>query len=108
MVRVLRSDAADFAAQFEDFLADRDAVAADVRGVVTDIITRVRREGDAAVAALTAQFDKLTLTEGALAFTAEQRAEIRSRCPAPVREALRLAATRIHAFHETQKPQDTG
>lgn len=107
MVRVLRSDSADFPAQFADFLADRDAVAGDVRGAVSDIIARVRTEGDAAVVALTSQFDKVALTAGALALTQEQRDSIRAKCPAEVREALRLAASRIHAFHETQKPQDT-
>src|SRR5690606_31371467 len=68
---------------------------------------RVREEGDAAVVELTEKFDRVKLTAGALALTAEQREEIRGKCPPKVREALRLAASRIHAFHETQKPQDT-
>lgn len=107
MVRVLHSDAADFAAQFKAFLADRDEVAGNVRETVEGIIHSVRQEGDAAVARYTLQFDKVSLQPGAMALSRRQIDDVRAKCPAPVREALRVAATRIRAFHETQLPKDT-
>lgn len=107
MVRLLHRNATDFDAQFAKFLADREAVSGDVRGAVEAIVARVRKEGDAAVVSLTQQFDKVTLQQGALVMPRDKIEAIRKTCAPDVREALQLAAERIRAFHETQKPQDT-
>lgn len=107
MARLLLSSSADFTLQFNAFLADRDEVAGNVRDAVEDIIALVRREGDAAVVALTEQFDAVTLTPGSLRLTRERIDAIRAECPQEVRDALKVAAARIRSFHETQKPEDT-
>lgn len=107
MARILRKNSPEFTAQFADFLADRDAVSGNVRGAVEAIVARVRAEGDAAVVAYTQEFDNVSLKAGALALTREQINDIRAKCPADVRQALRDAATRIRSFHETQCPKDT-
>ncbi|HVY64689.1 MAG TPA: histidinol dehydrogenase [Gammaproteobacteria bacterium] len=70
---------------------------------VTEIVARVRREGDAALRALTAQHDRVTLDSlevGPAEFAAaEQRLDERQRA------AIRSAAANIEAFHRPQVPQ---
>jgi histidinol dehydrogenase len=66
----------------------------------------VRARGDAALVDLTARFDRLDLTPATLAFTeAETRAHIASVAPED-RAALDLAADRIRAYHDRQRPED--
>ncbi len=73
---------------------------------VAAIIADVRARGDAAVLDLTARFDRLALTAGPLAFTAaEIDAAIATVSPED-RAALELAADRIRAYHERQRPED--
>src|SRR5512138_4015788 len=67
---------------------------------VAEIIARVRREGDAALRALTAQYDRVTpdaLEVGPAEFdAAEKRLDDRQRA------AIRSAAANIEAFHKPQ------
>ena len=69
---------------------------------VAEIIARVRREGDAALRALTAQYDRVTLDAlevGPAEFdAAEKRLDDRQRA------AIRSAAANIEAFHKPQLP----
>ncbi|MDP3197746.1 histidinol dehydrogenase [Tabrizicola sp.] len=96
----------DFDAAFQALLGQKREEAEDVDLAVAQIIADVRARGDAAVIDLTARFDRLTLTPRTLAFTpAEIAAEI-AKVGREDRAALELAATRIRAYHERQKPQD--
>src|SRR5208282_5042773 len=71
-----------------------------------EIIDAVRAEGLAAVLRLTAQFDKVQLTEATIRVSeAEIEAGVAA-CPEDVREAIAFAATRIRAYHERQRPAD--
>lgn len=106
MTRKLLSTASHFEQDFNTLLAEREAVAGDVRERVRDIITRVRQEGDAAVRDYTQQFDGVTLSP-AIAFSKAEIAGHANRCAPDVRKALEQAAQRIFDFHHTQKPQDT-
>lgn len=106
MAKLLHSTAPEFAAEFLQFLADRDDTVGDVRDVVRDIVARVREEGDVALAEYTQQFDGVTLKPN-VALSAAEIAEHAAQCDPEVRAALELAAERIRNFHETQKPQDT-
>ncbi len=73
---------------------------------VAAIIADVRARGDAAVIELTARFDRLALTPETLAFSAaEIDAEIAKVSPED-RAALELAADRIRAYHDRQRPED--
>jgi histidinol dehydrogenase len=95
-----------FEAAFARLLAARHAVAADVAAGVAAILAEVRQGGDAALVALTGRFDRLALTPGTLAFS---EAEIDAACAAvdpDLRAALDLAAARIRAYHERQRPAD--
>ncbi|WP_137110990.1 histidinol dehydrogenase [Rhodobacter sp. SY28-1] len=95
-----------FEAAFQTLLGQKREEAEDVDQAVASIIADVRTRGDQAVIDLTARFDRLSLTPDTLAFSqAEIHAEIAKVSPED-RAALDLAATRIRAYHERQKPQD--
>jgi histidinol dehydrogenase len=106
MAKLLHSADAGFADAFARFLADREETVGDVRDVVSDIIARVRAEGDVAVKDYTQRFDGVALQEG-IALSKVDIAAHAAKCAPEVRAALELAAARIRSFHETQKPQDT-
>jgi histidinol dehydrogenase len=106
MPMFLDASDASFAADFDALLGMKREEAPDVDRDVAAIIADVRARGDAAVIDLTARFDRLTLTPETLAFSA---AEIDAACaavPVQTRDALALAADRIHAYHARQLPQD--
>lgn len=95
-----------FEAAFQTLLGQKREEAEDVDQAVAGIIADVRTRGDQAVIDLTARFDRLSLTPETLAFPqAEIDAEIAKVSPED-RAALDLAAARIRAYHERQKPQD--
>ena len=58
----LNTTQSDFIPAFKRFLALREAGEQQVGAVVTDIIKRVRNEGDKALLALTTQFDQVDVT----------------------------------------------
>jgi histidinol dehydrogenase len=95
-----------FEAAFTALLGQKREEAEDVDAAVAAIIADVRRHGDAAVLDLTERFDRLTLTPQTLAFSgAEMEAEI-AKVGTADRAALELAADRIRAYHERQRPED--
>lgn len=106
MLTRLKATAPDFDAKLHAALAAREQVEASVAPVVADIIADVRTRGDAALIDYTSRFDKLDLTASTLAFTEEDVARAHYDCPKPVMEALQLAADRLRAFHEKQRPAD--
>ncbi len=106
MVSRLDSRDPGFAADFDTLLNSKREVSEEVGGVVTGILADVKARGDAAVIDYTERFDKLPLTPGMLAFTADEIAAAEARIPADVREALHIAHDRIRAHHEKQKPLD--
>jgi len=97
---------ADFAAGFAALLAMKREEAEDVDAAVAAIIADVRARGDRAVIELTARFDRLELTPGTMAFSADEIAAQVALVPAAERAALELAAARIRAYHERQRPAD--
>jgi histidinol dehydrogenase len=95
-----------FEAGFAALLGMKREEAEDVDRDVAAIIAEVRARGDAALVELTERFDRLVLAPERLAFS---RAEIAAECArvgAEDRAALELAAARIRAYHERQRPQD--
>ena len=96
----------DFEHRFQTLLGMKREEADDVDQTVATIIADVRARGDAAVIDLTARFDRLTLTPETLAFSADQ---INAECAKVSRDdraALELAASRIHAYHARQMPEN--
>ena len=102
----LDSRDAGFEAAFRDVLNAKREDAVDVDDTVAAIISDVRTRGDAAVIDLTLKFDKLALTPDTLAFSSDEIDAECARVPAPERAALELAAARIRAYHDRQRPDD--
>ena len=102
----LDSRDAGFETAFRDVLNAKREDAVDVDDTVAAIISDVRTRGDAAVIDLTLKFDKLALTPDTLAFSSDEIDAECARVPAPERAALELAAARIRAYHDRQRPQD--
>ena len=102
----LRLSAADsgFEKAFAEYAAQGRETAADVRGVVADIIADVRARGDAAVVEYTQKFDRLDVS-GGLRIDPDLIAASREACDAAQIAALEFAAARIRAFHERQLPE---
>jgi histidinol dehydrogenase len=97
---------AGFEAAFRALIGQKREAAEHVDQAVAAIIADVRARGDRALIDLTARFDRLTLTPDRLAFTPDEiEAEIARVAPAD-RAALDLAADRIRAYHDRQRPQD--
>lgn len=95
-----------FEPAFRALLAAKREEAPDVDAAVAAIIAEVRDRGDAAVIELTRRFDRLALTPDRLAFTREEIAAQVARVAPEDRAALELAAERIRAYHERQRPED--
>lgn len=73
------------------------------RQAVAAIIGRVRRDGDAALLALTAQFDGCTLPS--LAVGEDEFAAAKAALPEALKQAIAEAKARIEAFHRAGAPQ---
>lgn len=104
----MRLDSRDpgFAAAFEALVAARREPASDVAAGVTAILADVRTRGDAALAELTQKFDRIDLDAlGWAVSKAECKAALEGLEP-DLRAALELAAERVRAYHEKQKPAD--
>jgi histidinol dehydrogenase len=104
MVLRLSTSQPDFEAQFSGLLDMKREQAEDVARDVADILKAVREQGDVAVRAYTAKFDRHE--PAALSFSAQEIDAAYQACPASVREALEFAAARIRAYHSRQKPAD--
>jgi len=97
---------ADFARQFDAFLAARREEEADVSQTVAEIIADVRARGDAALADLTKRFDEIDLTSaGVRVSDADIETAVAEVAPETM-DALKLARDRIEAFHRRQLPGD--
>ncbi len=104
----LRLDASDpgFPAAFAALVDARREADEDVAHAVRGIIARVRQEGDAALADLTARFDRFDLSAEGWSIDADACARAYESIDPALRDALTLAAARIAIYHEKQKPQD--
>ncbi|MFS4437708.1 histidinol dehydrogenase [Paracoccaceae bacterium GXU_MW_L88] len=100
----LDASAPDFEAEFTALLSAKREASVDVDEAVAAIIAQVRAEGDAALHALTAKFDRFT--PEALAFSEDEVETIIADVAPGDRAALELAAGRIRAYHEKQRPED--
>jgi len=96
-----------FPAAFTALVNARREADEDVSRDVTAILKRVRDEGDAALADYTQRFDRHDLNVSGWAVTAAERKAAMEGLPNDLRDALELAAARIAAYHDKQKPQDS-
>jgi histidinol dehydrogenase len=102
----LDSKDADFPARFHAFLGVKREAAQDVEATVRGIIGEVRAGGDAALAKLTAKFDRVDLGKIGLKVTAAELDAAAAQCKPEALNALDLARARIEAYHRRQMPKD--
>ncbi|OWK29677.1 histidinol dehydrogenase [Sphingomonas mucosissima] len=106
MIRLSTADAS-FARDFAALVDARRESDADVTRDVSNILRSVRDEGDAALKAFTQKLDGHDLDESGWHVPLADCAAAFDALDRFLREALELAATRIRAYHEKQRPADT-
>ena len=106
---MIRLDAAapGFAEAFAALVDARRESSADVTRDVAAIIADVRARGAAAVAELTQRLDRHDLAETGWAIDQAECAAAYDALEPGLRAALDLAAARIRAYHEKQRPADS-
>lgn len=87
-------------------LARADGPAPEVVARVAAIVERVRREGDAALVALTRELDGVDLAPGDLRVAPARLEALAAGVDPAVRAALELAAANVRRFHEHQRERD--
>lgn len=103
-IRRLSYNQADFSKQMNDLLSWESVSDDTVNGRVLEIISEVRKRGDAAVVEYTQKFDRVSaksMTE--LTFDKERIQQSLARINPEQRKALELAAERVRLYHEHQK-----
>lgn len=106
MIRLHKSQP-DFEAAFASLVNARREADVDVSRDVAAIIADVRARGDAAVAEFTAKFDGHDLAQTGWRIDAATCRAALAALPEQLRTALQLAADRISAYHQRQRPQDS-
>ncbi len=96
----------DFEAVFAAFLAAKREASPDVDAAVREIVDQVRRDGDAALIALTERFDRLDLTKAGIRVSEAEIAAALAACDKETLDALQLARARIESHHRRQLPHD--
>ncbi|MBM95732.1 MAG: histidinol dehydrogenase [Oceanospirillaceae bacterium] len=103
-IRRLASSQSDFADQMDQLLAWEAVSDASVQGTVTEIVNRVRTEGDSAVIEYTNRFDRMSVESMAeLELNQAQLQEALDGLDEDTRSALLAASERVRAYHDRQK-----
>lgn len=103
-IRRFSSSQADFTDQMDRLLAWEAVSDASVQGAVTEIVNRVRTEGDAAVIEYTNRFDRMSAESMAeLELNQAQLQEALDGLDETTRSALLAAAERVRLYHDRQK-----
>ena len=97
----------DFEAAFSALVDARREADADVASDVTAILAHVRAQGDAALIDLTQRFDGFDLDAEGWSISCDECAAAYGNIAPDLRAALDLAADRIRAYHERQRPADS-
>lgn len=102
----LSASQADFDSALGRLLAWDDSVDHQVNESVRHILSEVKARGDAALLEFTARFDQLEVASMAeLEVPAERLNQALNSIPEDQREALRVAADRIHDYHMRQRQE---
>ncbi|MCW9025223.1 MAG: histidinol dehydrogenase [Gammaproteobacteria bacterium] len=103
-IKQLNSKDSDFWNQLEGLLAWESVADDSVQNTVKEILTNVRRRGDAAVVEYTNRFDRMQV-EGmaALELDMARLQQALNNIPTEQREALETAASRLRSYHDHQK-----
>ncbi|EAU53900.1 histidinol dehydrogenase [Mariprofundus ferrooxydans] len=108
MANITRLDSADtdFAAKLEALLARETDTGDDVQHLVADILSNVKKRGNAALCEYTERFDGWACTPESMEISRERMQAAWEAVSDLDRESLALAVERIRAYHERQLQQD--
>lgn len=106
MPQRLDASSPDFAAEFAEFLTAKRDTESTADRAAADIVAAVQAEGDAALFAYTERFDRFPIGPATIRIHPQEMAAAFAATPQVQRDALELAAARIRAFHEAQRPAD--
>jgi histidinol dehydrogenase len=95
-----------FEEAFAAFLATKREVSEDVDAAVREIIAEVRRNGDAALIALTQKFDRVDLAAAGIRVSEAEIEAALAACSRTTLDALTLARDRIESHHRRQLPSN--
>jgi len=105
MAKRLNFASADFLDAFERLLGSKREADSDVHDAVAGIIADIRGRGDDALLAFTAKYDGLAVGSVAeLELSDDMLQAALDALDDDLRQSLELAAARIQAFHEKQRP----
>ena len=108
MMRRLSTANASFAADLKALLSLSEDDLSEIELTVSTILRDVQANGDAAVLALTHQFDRLKVSElSELEISGSDMQKAFEQLPTLQKEALEAAANRVRLYHERQK-QESG
>ena len=96
----------DFTERFNQFLAIKREVSADIDAAARAIVDDVVKRGDAALIEATKKYDRLDVTAGALRISEGEIDAAEKACDSATLDALRFARDRIEVFHKRQMPKD--
>lgn len=103
-IKSLNSTDADFFSKLDELLAWEASIDGDVAKVVADILSDVKKRGNAAVLEYTNKFDRMTLTDAAdLELSKAQLQQALEKIDVQQRESLEVAAERIRHYAQHQK-----
>jgi histidinol dehydrogenase len=101
MLRIYEPGSPDYATRLTALTNRSAAQSEEIDAAARKVIAEVRAGGDAAVRALTAKFDKRTLT--ALELPAAEWDELAAKTAPEVKGAIERAAARVRLFHERER-----
>ena len=105
MAKRLDFASAGFSKSFERLLGSKQESDSDVRDTVAEIIADIRERGDDALLAFTAIYDGLPVgSVNELAIPCDVSQAALDGLDDALKQSLELAAARIQAFHEKQRP----
>lgn len=106
MARRLYHGDSGFEDEFASLMSLKREASVDVNDQVARIIADVRADSDEALFIYTKKFDRFELTAENIRITDAEIDAAVAACPQDQVEALNVAAKRISAYHERQKPED--
>jgi histidinol dehydrogenase len=101
MITVFEKSNPDFQRRFDALCNRSSELSTDIEAAARRTIAKVRAGGDAALRALTAEFDKRQLD--AIELPASEWDELAARVAPDVRASLEHAARRVRTFHERER-----
>ncbi len=104
MSKILYTTDNNFAATFQNLLARKDEMSAEVIKTVDDILYNVRTRGDAAVFEYTQKFDAVGINAHTVQFSESEIADAVRNCDRDIINALHHAKQRIENFHARTLP----